>query len=246
MSVPGNAAVIQSAGGGPGVGNYVSDNLIITSYSENGQLRTSFMYRLAAPSSFGNSFGYEESLSGFFFIDVAQSYDLTQDEHEIRMGFSAINEQNVAEGIFVGSAYDQAEIPDYINWYVATEGLLNTSALNYRPENGGADPANSLWFEEGTAYGYHSDWSPFLCIECGLDLALNLLHMDFTGGNLSVDLSDERLAIILGLDTYSGNTPYGFDLNLTRAPVPVPAAWLLFASAMVVFARRANKTWHTV
>ena len=98
--------------------------------------------------------------------------------------------------------------------------------------------SGDLWFEQGSPNTYFGDSSVFICLECGFDMTLDFLFMDFTGGVLSLDLLDERRGVLVGNDFFDGSEPYGFNLNLTA--VPVPAAWVLFGSAMLLLARRRN------
>jgi len=226
---------VQSAGS---VDDYASDNLVITSYvAADGQLRTRFLYRLTDQSEIDGIGISPQNLTGYFSIDVAQTYDLSENEHEIRMGFSLIDQQEAVENIFLGTN----SIPTEISWYISTEGLLSGTALNHRlPYNTDEPLNNSLWFSQGLPDELDVEWGPFICIECGFDMSLNLLFMDFNGGNLALNFDDDREAIVLANDLFNGNAPYDYNLNLIAA-VPVPAAWLLLVSALPFLVRCKKK-----
>ena len=234
-SMPAHAVTVgtNNSGFDLGVGFFFNGNLSVTSYYDGPELRATFSYRLAGVSSFNS-----QVLDGWLNVDVAQSYDLNEDEHEIRVGFSDINPSEViASAFFTTSNGD--DLPEYFSWYVSTDGLVNNSAGMHRGEFPDQTVTGDLWFEQGSPDAVFGDSGVFLCIECGFDMTLDFLFMDFSDGTLALNFLDDRQSVILANDFFDGNEPYGFDLNLTA--VPVPAAWVLLGSAFMFLAGRRRQ-----
>lgn len=189
-------------------------------FTRAGKSRFLMQYDIFAPTSFWTG----GALLGRVFVDVATSYDLTTDGHEVDVYFDqlvpAVGDQFFLSGIFGGSTS--------ATMVLDAEGIASGSGFYRREEFPDQLESGNLSFLD-----FNGDPDgPFVCLECGIEFTFNLVFLDFSSGTLNFNLDDMRPNLISAVDWFEGNMPYGYNLNIGVQAVPLPAAWVLFGSAL--------------
>ena len=202
------------------------DNLVVIPYiSSQGEARAEFRYRLdPAVSAY-----HDDGLSGWLTLDVAQTLESGDYANYVRMGFTLLDDNDFT----VLGFWDIGQPLDGIDLYASGEAMAVGQASYHRGEYPFEIVTGTLGFRPGPTYSTDTGF-PFVCIECGLDVYLNFLYMDYSTGLLQLDLTDARTALFYGQDYFSGNSPYGWDLNMTVRPIPLPAAWITMLSGLMI------------
>ncbi|MFK8030426.1 MAG: VPLPA-CTERM sorting domain-containing protein [Gammaproteobacteria bacterium] len=220
---------------------YSTDSWTVVPYTDsNGEERATFFYTLDANNSFFyTSFGTpSDSLSGVLTVDVSQTLQAGVLANRIEVGFTQMDSNELTQSAFWD--FSEFQILDGISLFASDEALTNGRGELHNPSFPGYIQTGNLAF--GTSFTTFEDAYPFICIECGLDLYFDFLYMDWSTGQLQLNVDDDRTNIFYGQDFLSDDSSYGWVLNLSVQQVPLPAGiWFLLSALVFLGFRRPKK-----
>jgi hypothetical protein len=180
-------------------------------------------YELNAPSAILSSFEFDgiiEDYTGNIWLEAPTTLLSTQDNI-----FTVYTDQITPDP----DAVDNYGAPSTWVFGLTSADATNGSAFSYFS----GDDGSGNVITDGNLTTYDGLIS---CVECGVDISLNLIGVGYSRGQAFINPVDQR-ALLLSyndFDSFYGTGSY--ERNFYIAPVPVPAALWLFASGLICLA----------